>query len=237
MPGAAHETTLCLDCNYPLRGLIENRCPECGRAFDPADPRSFNNSSRALTWFDRKLLAPTGWPTFSLIALVCSGLLFLALDPGIYYMGCYIFLSGLCYAVIAFILMIRRASRDSVLPASMPRANDKLRRRCGHLFALVMCLLVLFRVPMCIGFLFAKPGLDRLVADLHNGKATMPIPPTRVGPYVVSTNGYGGDDTFFFHLIGRDGGFAYCPTKGPGGYYNTGNHGHLIGDWYWWIDD
>ncbi|MBN2584508.1 MAG: hypothetical protein JXL80_15710 [Planctomycetes bacterium] len=27
----------CLKCGYPLRGLPENRCPECGTAFDPAD--------------------------------------------------------------------------------------------------------------------------------------------------------------------------------------------------------
>src|SRR4051812_2639167 len=28
---------LCLACNYPLRDLPSNRCPECGRDFDPAD--------------------------------------------------------------------------------------------------------------------------------------------------------------------------------------------------------
>jgi len=27
----------CWHCSYPLRGLPENRCPECGTAFDPAD--------------------------------------------------------------------------------------------------------------------------------------------------------------------------------------------------------
>jgi hypothetical protein len=27
----------CLKCGYPLRGLPENRCPECGEAFDPAE--------------------------------------------------------------------------------------------------------------------------------------------------------------------------------------------------------
>ncbi|HWB19256.1 MAG TPA: hypothetical protein VG711_03065 [Phycisphaerales bacterium] len=28
----------CLGCNYELKGLAENRCPECGRGFDPGDP-------------------------------------------------------------------------------------------------------------------------------------------------------------------------------------------------------
>lgn len=31
----------CLDCGYSLQGLPENRCPECGRSFDPNDPETF----------------------------------------------------------------------------------------------------------------------------------------------------------------------------------------------------
>lgn len=32
---------LCLGCGYNLDHLPENRCPECGRLFDPDDVRSF----------------------------------------------------------------------------------------------------------------------------------------------------------------------------------------------------
>lgn len=31
----------CLGCRYDLRGLESNRCPECGRVFDPADARTW----------------------------------------------------------------------------------------------------------------------------------------------------------------------------------------------------
>jgi len=31
----------CLGCGYDLHGLPENRCPECGRPFDPEDPRTY----------------------------------------------------------------------------------------------------------------------------------------------------------------------------------------------------
>ena len=36
----------CAGCRYPLDGLSENRCPECGRPFDHADPASFATSPK-----------------------------------------------------------------------------------------------------------------------------------------------------------------------------------------------
>ena len=32
----------CLECGYILEGLPENRCPECGRPFDPSDERTYS---------------------------------------------------------------------------------------------------------------------------------------------------------------------------------------------------
>jgi len=40
-------TMYCLTCDYVLDGLREHRCPECGRAFDPADPASFYSPGRS----------------------------------------------------------------------------------------------------------------------------------------------------------------------------------------------
>jgi hypothetical protein len=34
----------CLSCHYDLKNLPENRCPECGRAFDPNDPTTFRST-------------------------------------------------------------------------------------------------------------------------------------------------------------------------------------------------
>jgi hypothetical protein len=31
----------CLKCGYLLRGLSRHECPECGQAFDPADPSTY----------------------------------------------------------------------------------------------------------------------------------------------------------------------------------------------------
>src|SRR5438046_10399347 len=46
---------LCWGCNYSLRGLIESRCPECGRSFDEKDPTSMNfGASGPMARFLRK---------------------------------------------------------------------------------------------------------------------------------------------------------------------------------------
>lgn len=51
---SAEQTTepgmFCRVCGYALVGLSENRCPECGRAFDPADPRTFRYPRRPPAW-------------------------------------------------------------------------------------------------------------------------------------------------------------------------------------------
>jgi predicted amidophosphoribosyltransferase len=41
MMGITQPRMFCIECGYPLDGLPEPRCPECGRAFDPDDPESY----------------------------------------------------------------------------------------------------------------------------------------------------------------------------------------------------
>lgn len=40
----------CRKCAYPLAELASSACPECGLAFDRADPRSFHAQSRSWSW-------------------------------------------------------------------------------------------------------------------------------------------------------------------------------------------
>ena len=40
----------CKKCWYVLDGLDENRCPECGRAFDPANGRTYRRITRRRWW-------------------------------------------------------------------------------------------------------------------------------------------------------------------------------------------
>ncbi|MCG3131507.1 MAG: hypothetical protein FLDDKLPJ_02300 [Phycisphaerae bacterium] len=42
MSVGSHVDRFCLFCGYNLHGLPSDLCPECGRAFDPANPRTFD---------------------------------------------------------------------------------------------------------------------------------------------------------------------------------------------------
>jgi hypothetical protein len=53
----------CLGCGYPLRGLPQHTCPECGRPFDPRDPTSFKvpglGRPPSLSWPDWAAIGTT----------------------------------------------------------------------------------------------------------------------------------------------------------------------------------
>src|SRR4051812_7935860 len=76
---------LCLKCNYALRGLTSNRCPECGAQFDPSDPWTMNLGRPMPRWARRAISnvgAPTRRLTHLALGLIVWGLLWL---PGAYF--------------------------------------------------------------------------------------------------------------------------------------------------------
>jgi hypothetical protein len=68
MTGRTDESSLvmrCRGCAYDLRGLAEHRCPECGRAFDPAKPETFLRrpvQARRLLFIAIASLPIMAWP-------------------------------------------------------------------------------------------------------------------------------------------------------------------------------
>src|ERR1700742_3497043 len=59
-PSQVLAEAMCLGCGYALRGLSAARCPECGLAFDPADPETMN-VGRPVPDALRPLLEPVRW--------------------------------------------------------------------------------------------------------------------------------------------------------------------------------
>lgn len=70
----------CRDCDYDLASLEAGACPECGRAFDPATPRSFARRPRGgtLRWF----LIGLGAATLLLVTTVLAWSLAYRFDYG-----------------------------------------------------------------------------------------------------------------------------------------------------------
>src|SRR5436309_886841 len=51
---------LCRVCSYPLRGLAEDRCPECGACFNAKDPTTMDLGPALRPRISRDWLLPTG---------------------------------------------------------------------------------------------------------------------------------------------------------------------------------
>ncbi|HVU63795.1 MAG TPA: hypothetical protein VHC70_07455 [Phycisphaerales bacterium] len=58
----------CRSCDYPLGAVVGNRCPECGREFDPSDARTFEKRPRQAR--RRRLMVRIAIPVGALLALV-----------------------------------------------------------------------------------------------------------------------------------------------------------------------
>src|SRR5687767_8402235 len=71
----------CWECGYSLRGLVSRRCPECGRPFDPLDPRTMN-MGREVGWLAARFMRPPGWPIHALTAVAVALSLWGTATPG-----------------------------------------------------------------------------------------------------------------------------------------------------------
>jgi hypothetical protein len=63
-------TMWCIDpeCRYPLDGLLSNRCPECGREFDPNNPHTYLASRKQIKRISK-------WDALLVSGLVIAGLI------------------------------------------------------------------------------------------------------------------------------------------------------------------
>ena len=112
------EIMCCLGCGYDLRGLPEDRCPECGRVFDPGDSATF----LCRQGDGRKYLAAALLGLFGMIApIMMAGLLGLAFPGQILGWAAFaMFATGLLTTVVVLGVSIKRLRKP---PAATVRRN------------------------------------------------------------------------------------------------------------------
>jgi len=164
---------LCLACDYPLRGLAENRCPECGRGFDPKDPKSVN-PGKSLGWVGRRLLRPPGWPMFLLIGLTALVSLWLFRMPGTYdgARERTAFAAALWTPVAALWLLRGVVAAITRWARKQPMAGfAHAWKRWGALpaAAAVTCLVVAANLPFRAALSISRPALDRFADETLAG--------------------------------------------------------------------
>lgn len=226
----------CRACGYALRGLTEPRCPECGRAFDPADSRTVY-LGRVPGWFARLLLRPPGWPLQSCLTLLALLALFSVSTPGGYFLVDLLAYFGL--AVLGFVWLMRLVLAIAAAVYYRHALARAWRWALVPVAIAVVIVLVRARVPLRLRFELSHGALDRLAAGVVSGT----VDPNDVVGHWVGTYPVerverlpGGmrfivRDTGFLYA----GGFAYSPGQAPTVVGEDRYH-HIAGPWYEWLE-
>jgi len=170
----------CIDCKYALRGLHENRCPECGRAFDPADRSTFLCGPTMGSW--RSLAKPPSiWEcavasVLSVLLIAGAGVFPIngSMLATISHFACF-FGGGiiLLIFVVRFVSTVYDQKRRRL--AKSPIANVSRIRWCfvpSLLF--VVASIAIYPWPLWIRFKMSQSALEAAVEDCLAGKLTFP---------------------------------------------------------------
>ncbi len=230
----------CLGCRYLLVGLTANRCPECGRSFNPDDPATFDDGNGFLPSLTSALFRPPGWITHSLVMLCALVFLIDASVPGNllgfeielpFIVGMAVVLSwGLRAAMAAFTACCVRRNRL--------RDRGTVLRWVGVPVITLGAWLVLdLQLPLRLTFLLSVRDMNRVARQVI---ATPGIPtPTRIGLYRVGRiEVIPGGMRFVVGgpgMFGDSEGFAYSPA-GPPARLGEDYYRHFHGHWYRWTE-
>jgi hypothetical protein len=153
----------CLGCQYSLRGLTVNRCPECGREFDPNDPKTMwmgpsQTHGVRSNWDRAGLVLHSTVLGIALLLLVVNGFAgdCFPINP-----------LGDCFLIfISAALLLRRALGYGPLtcyPDSQRGRHGAWRRWLTIPRILFFTLvLVMANVPLRITFWLSRPAMDRV---------------------------------------------------------------------------
>jgi hypothetical protein len=227
------EEGFCLKCRYPLRGLPEPRCPECGTVFHPNDRHTFLVAGqRPIGPTARWLYRPPG-RVFRFICVFVALLAFLSgISP-----GCilpFALLSAFLFPILMGIWTLRLVISLSVAFWYKPPMGG-MKSALAWVWPpgvfLLAIILYILNVPLYFGFVVNKPFLDRLSARVA-ANPTSVLTDRMVGLYPVDQIIEVGKGVRI-RVRGGDGGLGYFPQAPPTGS-NEIEYVRFWGDWYGW---
>jgi hypothetical protein len=210
----------CLGCGYALSGLSHDRCPECGRSFDPQDPLTTAAHPLADT---RVLLARAGTTLTLFLGIVAGAAIFLSaggLDPAVQW------LAGILLAPFVVVLLA------AVLIPSVPLSAR--RRISGIACAAMLVSIVVTDWPFRLMFELHRSALNRTVGRFRSGELSPDAGPVTVGLFSFRRVHFAENGNLGFQLTGGPGGGQYL-VFAPGAtwiWYNTNWEQNLRGGWF-----
>ena len=234
-----HPEATCLGCDYPLTGLTENRCPECGRVFDPRDPDTMR-TARTPGKIARWLMQPPKWPSHVVTSFAALSMIASAAAP---IAGGY-FRLAIISAYIWMVLLPGWFLRALACVFLRLRSRNRTRSSFIHQMRWLWvpaCLALTIAlcstsIPSRCAFVISRPAMDSLVLSVMSNPTHVHAPQwvgifyaedieaTPWGmKFTVSDNGY------------SVGGFSFMqtmPSDGP----PLSNMKSLGRGWYSWVD-
>jgi len=179
----------CKTCNYLLRQLENNVCPECGRAFDPKDRSTYYVQPRERSWRDDASPPPTWhlWVFLAAALLYIHGASF-PLAPN-FFLPCLLQIALVVSAPVILVLYLRRIIacyklRSDDLPP--PKDVARPRRNWFGLPCLIAAIITvnIYNWPYALRWSISKPAFDRVVKSILSGEPA-PKTPCWIGAYRV----------------------------------------------------
>lgn len=153
----------------------------------------------------------------------------------------WIFAVIMLWGVTAFAILLQ--SLVLLLVAYAKRIEiSALPRNLGFIVAMltVVSLLVGFKLPLRASFLLARPGLEKALTDHRKDLAQVTRGSYSFGLYRFSKADrrcHKKDRIFFQFSSDAEAAIIYSESGIHDLCYNSGNKGHLSGNWYWMKED
>jgi hypothetical protein len=228
----------CIGCDYVLRGLASQRCPECGRHFDLGVLGTVNCTGRPLGRLRRASLdGSSKWLTVSAAAAFCHSVWY-SRAPGLDLRSLLVSIALWSAVIVAWCVVIAIGWLTRV---RLHQDYAFLRTARSHLIVplLTACMLILnwFDAPLRIGFLLSQRQLMGALQEMENDGREHLSESRWVGVYKISAidrRGYSARFTIAGRsLKGMRYGFAHDPSTPPS--FNARGYRKVARHWYvWW---